>query len=170
MKHLILGTVLLSLTLSPFSPLHAQELTAPQGHWATPSITALVQRGILQPPTTPKKPTRAPKANKLAGDAPVTRYEMVVTLWRFVQYMEAADKQKKGTLKVEMKPEEAIKLLVSGGYLPKDSPLVVGKSNTVTIKQFTKAMSLVISRIQEKKTPISPDAEGADPKTNPDIN
>jgi hypothetical protein len=86
---------------------------------------------------------------------------MVVTLWRFVQYVEAADKQKKGSLSVQITPKDAIAKLVAGGYIPKDSPLAKADAPKVTTKQFTVAMGQVVARIQEKKTPMSPDSRYA---------
>jgi hypothetical protein len=157
---LLMGLAVLS---APAKAQSLGQINAPQNHWATTSITELTKRGILQgsaPKSMGEKPARKPsKSDKsLDGDAPVTRYEMVVTLWRFVQYLEAADKQKKGKLSVQVSPKEAAKMLVAGGYLPKNSPLVTGDAPKVTTKQFTEAMSLVITHVQEKKTPVSPDS------------
>jgi hypothetical protein len=163
-KFILLALPLLGLV--NLASLQAQDLVAPTGHWATQSIQELTKRGILQSKQAPEskqnsgeKPKRKPpKGTSVDGDKPVTRYEMVVTLWRFVQYMEAADKQKKGKLSVQIAPAEASKMLVAGGYLPKNHALVQGDASKVTTKQFTEAMALVLSRIQEKKVPISPGA------------
>jgi hypothetical protein len=148
--------------------LHAQQIGVTPNHWAASSILELTKRGILQATkpaqkssaSTGDKPKR-PTTPTLNGDAPVTRYEMVVTLWRFVQYIEAADKQKKGSLSVQVSPKEAIAKLVAGGYISKDSPLAKADATKVTTKQFTVAMGQVVARIQEKKTPISPDSRHA---------
>ncbi|MFM7321573.1 MAG: S-layer homology domain-containing protein, partial [Armatimonadota bacterium] len=58
----------------------------PSGHWAAGALEALAARAIVGP--------AKPKGN-FDGAKPVTRYELAVTLWKLVQYMERADKQKK---------------------------------------------------------------------------
>jgi hypothetical protein len=165
MEKVILRTIAvltLVASVASIAPLHAQQIGITANHWAAPSILELTKRGILQgqKPPAGEKPERANKTT-VNGDAPVTRYEMVVTLWRFVQYVEAADKQKKGSLSVQITPKDAIAKLVAGGYIPKDSPLAKADAPKVTTKQFTVAMGQVIARIEEKKTPMSPDSRYA---------
>ena len=54
-----------------------------KGHWAAPSVAGLASRAILAPQG---------KAAKFDGSKPITRFELAITLWRFVQYIERADK------------------------------------------------------------------------------
>ena len=131
-----------------------------KGHWAAPSVSGLASRAILAPQGKPAK---------FDGSKPITRYELAVTLWRFVQYMERADKQKK-TKDGAMAPIDgpgALRRLIADGYLPASSPLAKDGGKTVTAEQLADAMASVITRSREKTIPISPDARRAIPIEHP---
>ena len=130
----------------------------PANHWAADSVNKLVGIGILQGAT--KKPT-GKTASNYDGNKPVTRYELAVTLYRFVQYIERADKQPKSKLGAEVDGPKAVELLVKGGYLPASSPLVKDGAKLVTANQLADAMGQVIAKAREKRVPISPGSKYA---------
>lgn len=131
----------------------------PSGHWAGASVERLVSQGILSAPQRTAKPTP-----KYDGNKAVTRYELAVALDRFVQYVERADKQKKSKFNVQATPAtgaDAVKRLVKGGYLPATTPLAKENTKVVTASQLSAALSSVLVKITDKKTPMSPDSEFA---------
>jgi hypothetical protein len=94
----------------------------------------------------------------------VTRYELAVTLYRFVQYIDRADKQKKSKQGAQAAPAdgtEAVKRLIADGYLPKNTPLATDGTKVVTANQLADALTHIIVRSREKATPITPDSKYA---------
>jgi hypothetical protein len=79
----------------------------PANHWAAQSVDKLATVGIIKGyPSAPFAPCGHGKAGLRRqggynGDKPVTRYELAVTLYRFVQYVERANKQPKGKLPIK---------------------------------------------------------------------
>jgi hypothetical protein len=140
----------------------------PTNHWASQSVDKLTTVGIIKGyPSAPFAPadTSAPAKGKTGGyngDKPVTRYELAVTLYRFVQYVERANKQPKGKLPIKGEPKsggEAVKSLVAEGYLPKNTPLASEGGKVVTAKQFSAALAQVIMKTRETTVPPSPDSD-----------
>ncbi len=133
----------------------------PKSHWAAGSVAHLVEAGILQKaPTKPSHKTAA--SPKFDGDKPVTRYEMAVTLYRFVQYIEHANSQGKTKFGADtLDGPTALKRLIADGYLPATTPLAKDSTKTVTANQFADALAQVIAHSREKSTPLSPDLKGA---------
>lgn len=136
----------------------------PAGHWAAQSIAALAQRGIVQG----RAGSGTAAAPAYAGNKPVTRYEMAVTLYRFVQYMERADQQKRGNTRVQALPPIknnegalAVRRLVAGGYLPAATPFGTNGAALATADQFADALARIVQRRVEKRTPVSPDSQNA---------
>ena len=133
-------------------------------HWAADSITHLAVAGIIQKKSaTPlggaPKPmtTTAPTYD---GNKPVTRYELAVTLYRFVQYIEHANAQRKTKFGAQAQPSDgptAVKLLIAKGYLPVTTPLAKDGDKAVTANQMADALAAIITKSREKATPISPD-------------
>lgn len=142
-----------------------------QSHWAAPGVAKLASSGIIvgssPTPLAPKAAQQKPAAGKKAaynGNKPVTRYELAVTLYRFIQYVERADNQKKMKQGVQAKPEpktgaEAVKRLVAEGYLPKTTPLAQQGDKLVTANQMAETLAYVIAKSREKKTPLTPDSK-----------
>ena len=137
----------------------------PPTHWAATSVQKLVSSGIIVGYAAPFGPKQTPKpaAKKAAydGNKPVTRYELAVTLYRFVTYIERADRQKKMKNTVQAEPKtgaEAVKRLVAEGYLPKTTPLALEGGKSVTANQMSVALAQVIAKSREKTTPITPDS------------
>ena len=140
----------------------------PAGHWAAQSVDKLTTVGILKSyPSAPfataaAVPDKSAKASAYNGDKPVTRYELAVTLYRFVQYVERANKQPKGKLPISGEPKsgaQAAKSLISAGYLPAASPLGAQGDKVVTAKQFSAALAQVIMKTREQASPPSPDSD-----------
>lgn len=138
----------------------------PANHWAAAGVAKLVSVGILRgypaDPVAPQGAAAKPAAKSgFDGNKPVTRYELAVTLYRFVQYIDRADKQKKSKTGAQAAPAdgaEAVKRLIAEGYLPKDTPLATEGTRVVTANQLADALTAVITRSREKQTPITPDS------------
>jgi len=164
---LLTGVVLLAIG-SPAQAQVAGFSDVPKDHWAAEGVARVASAGIIKGfPVEQNQQAKA--AQKYDGDKPVTRYELAVTLYRFVLYMERADRQKKGKLKVEapINGAEAVKRLVAEGYLPRDTPLRLEGAKLVTSNQLADAMAAVIAKIREKQTPITPDSLRTTPIERP---
>ena len=141
----------------------------PANHWAAQSVDKLTTVGIIKgypsaPFATAELPDKSAKVkpNIYNGDKPVTRYELAVTLYRFVQYIEKANKQPKGKLPISGEPKsgaQAAKSLIAAGYLPAASPLAAQGDKVVTAKQFSAALAQVIMKTREHAAPPSPDSD-----------
>jgi hypothetical protein len=183
MRFLIIAFSVVIAGVAPTTGAQAQVAgfaDVPPTHWAASSIAHLTQAGIIQGRTNqPLGKNASPSAAKFGakaaydGNRPVTRYELAVTLYRFVQYIEHADKQGKTKFSAQAMPStgaEALKRLISEGYLPADSPLAKEANKTVSANQFADALAQVLERSREKTTPISPDLavpESGRRKANP---
>jgi len=136
----------------------------PKEHWAADSVSHLATAGIIKSSSAaPFAPVAAAGAKPgYNGDRPVTRYELAVTLYRFVQYIERANAQPKGRLHIKGEPKsgaQAIEALIADGYLPKDTPLATNGGQMVTAKQLSTALGQVIVKSRINTTPISPDSD-----------
>jgi hypothetical protein len=131
----------------------------PGSHWAAEAVAKVADAGIVRGYPVAQNPKPAQKQT-YNGDKPVTRYELAVTLYRFVLYVERADRQKKGNLKVEapIDGKEAVKRLIAEGYLPRDTPLAKEGSKVVTANELADAMTHILTRVREKSTPITPES------------
>lgn len=141
----------------------------PAEHWAAPSVNALLQAGIVQgygaSPLAVGAPDKTKKA-KYDGKKPVTRYELAVTLHRFVQHMNAVAKQPKsktGAMATPTTGANAVKTLVAGGYLKSSSAFVKSATATggvkpVTANEFAQALGDVLSKVQATRTPVTKDS------------
>jgi len=134
----------------------AQFTDVPKNHWAEESVRKLAGAGIVQ--GDPKKSTPAKPAYD--GNRPVTRYELAVTLYRFVVYMDKAKKQPKSKMGVQLPKTgaEAVKRLVAEGYLPKTTPLAQKGETAVTANQMSDALAQVMTRLAENGSPITPES------------
>lgn len=147
----------------------------PANHWAADSIAKLTQAGILtgyatEPPkTSTAKPATAAKP-AYNGDKPVTRYELAAILYRFVTYIERADRQKKSKMGVQATPpksgKEAMTRLVAEGYVKGQSDFAKDGTKLVTATELALVLGDVITRSREKITPPSPDSLNAIPQPN----
>jgi hypothetical protein len=148
----------------------------PDAHWAAASVTRLRDAGIVKGypaasaiPAAPARRRPAVARPGYDGNKPVTRYELAVTLVRFIDYLEGADKQPRKPAQAADGPA-AVRRLVAGGYLPAATPLAKSGNATVTADQFADALSQVIVRVRANKVPPSPDSVeggGADAPATP---
>jgi len=147
----------------------------PANHWAADSVQKLEDAGILKgyPRGTPQRAGD----RGYDGSRPVTRYELAVTLWRFVQYIERADRQQRGDAASGANVAsgasvasgaDAVKRLVAGGYLPQNTPLAAEGNKSVTANQLADALAQVIAKVTERRTPgASGSSPGAAPAPSP---
>ena len=143
-------------------------------HWAAPSIIHLVTAGVLQKaPADPVSGKKSAAAKpRYDGAKPVTRFELALTLYRFVQYLERVDKQKKNRMGAQAAPTDgaaAARRLVAEGYLPQDTFLLKEGSKVVTADQLAKALQRVIIRARQKSVPVSPDSTYGEPIDRPSV-
>lgn len=169
-KYLFPAFAAVLMTVAAASPARAQVAgfsDVPPTHWAAASVQKLASSGIIvgygATPFGPKQTPKPAGAKKAAynGNKPVTRYELAVTLYRFVTYIERADRQKKMNNTVQAEPKtgaEAVKRLIAGGYLPTTTPLALEGGKSVTADQMAGALAQVIAKSREKTTPITPDS------------
>lgn len=100
---------------------------------------------------------------RFQGDKPVTRYELAVTLDRFVRYMEAARKPLhpggkpvpvKAPARASQAERAALTHLVSQGFLPKSSPLLKKDGHQpVTATEMADALASVTIRLSDRAEP-----------------
>lgn len=151
--------IFLAASLFAFVPLAAGAAPAvptalprdvPAHHWAAGAVDRVVHQRIMG---------RDPDG-RFRGDKPVTRYELAVTLDRFVRYMEAAHKP----LHTEASPptpsvpapappeaRRALTHLVSQRFLPPSSPLLTRPgSHTVSASELTDALAAVTIRLSDR--------------------
>jgi hypothetical protein len=146
----------------------------PADHWAAAAVQKLKETGIVVG-YPPGAPAQRAVTTGYAGDRPVTRYELAVALWRFVQYIERAEQQKRDEGKGARDEKEgagantsslssgatAVRRLIAGGYLPQNTPLAKEGRKPVTANQLADALSQVIVKATERKTPVTPDSRRA---------
>ncbi len=115
---------------------------------------------------TSKKLMDAP-GGKFRGDKPVTRYELAVTLDRFVLYVEGGKKPLHPTprpkpVKVPShaggKVSRALTHLVANSFIPDDSILLKGTGKeVVTASQLQVVLSQVVIRLSDRSVPPQKD-------------
>jgi hypothetical protein len=160
-----------AVVLATVAPAQAQTAgfkDVPKNHWAAEGVAKLASAGIVKGHPVAKN-QKATGKESYNGDKPVTRYELAVTLYRFVLYIERAERQKKGNLKVDAPIDgpQAIRKLIAEGYLPRDTPLAKEGTKVVTANELADAMTRVITRSREKATPVTPDSLRAKPIEKP---
>ena len=99
----------------------------------------------------------------------VTKAELVVILTKLVSYLEASNKQKRGS-SVKAMPPKSVRDLIKSGYLPSDTPLANNPSGKVSQGELSAALSSVLIRHNEKVVPITPDSRRATPIPHPSEN
>ena len=141
----------------------------PPDHWAAQSVAKLSAAGIVKGyPAGQKKP--APKKDAYDGNKPVTRYELAVTLYRFVEYLEKVNKQPKTKMGAQAFPQngaEAVRRLIASGYLPAKTPLAQNGTKLVTANELADAMAQIITVSRVKNTPITPESLRTQPIEKP---
>lgn len=106
----------------------------------------------------------------MTGDkSAVTKAELVVILTKLVSYLEASNKQKRGT-SVKALPPKSVRDLIKSGYLPSDTPLASNPAAKVSRDELSAALAAVLIRHNEKVVPITPDSRRATPIPHPSEN
>jgi hypothetical protein len=154
---ILLGASLLSPLTALAAPTADPSLPrdVPARHWAAGSVHRLSQQKIMG---------RDPDG-RFRGDLPVTRYELAVTLDRFVRYIEAARKPlhaevvspaPKVAAQAPQAAQQAIRHLTSNGFLSSNSSIVTrsGKGN-VTAAELSDALAAVTIRLSDRAEPVN---------------
>ena len=125
----------------------------PARHWAAGSVGRVTHEKIMGRDVD----------GRFRGDKPVTRYELAVTLDRFVRYVEAARKplhpaEKPVPVSVPARATQAegaaLTHLVSQGFLPADSPLLKKDGHQpVTATELSDALAAVTIRLSDRAEP-----------------
>jgi len=126
----------------------------PARHWAAGSVARVTQEKIMG---------RDPDG-RFRGDQPVTRYELAVALDRFVRYIETARKplhsetvpvSQSLTAQAPLAAKQAIQHLVSNGFLPANSPiLILNGRGAATASELSDALASVTIRLSDRAEPI----------------
>jgi hypothetical protein len=137
----------------------AQQLTefkdVPPDHWAAPAVKELAAKGIM----------KGFPDGTFRGNQPVTRYELAVTLARFMRQVEEGLKDLKArtprvSLAVPVKPQHwafaDLQFLVNRGYLPEDSPLLRDLMKPVDSDTVSAVLAQAMIGLVERYT-ISPE-------------
>ena len=149
-------TLTATLALCAFLPLVAAAnppKDVPPRHWAAGSVTRTVNDHIMG--TQPD--------GRFRGDKLVTRYELAVTLDRFVHYIEAAHQPLQKPIihpvftvphAANLETRHALEHLVAYGFLPTNSPLMSSQGRkSVTAQQFADALASVMIRLSDRSLP-----------------
>lgn len=152
-------SALVALTLLPLPAPAAPTAPArlpvdvPALHWAAGSVQRVLHEKILG---------RDPDG-RFRGDQAVTRYELAVTLDRFVRYIEAARKPLHVNAPTHLPPvaiavpspvQDAIRHLVSNGFLAANSPLLTRSGNgNATAAELSDALASVTIRLSDRAEP-----------------
>lgn len=128
----------------------------PASHWAARSVQSVTQKKLMA----------ALPDGKFHGDKPVTRYELAVTLDRFVHYIEAGRKPLHPTQANAPKlpanapadAKQALTRLTQGGFLPAKSPLLTPPgAKPVTAQELADVLAQITIRLSDRALP--PDKE-----------
>lgn len=150
MKHTAAVTALAALAAAST---HAAPPDVPASHWAARSVASVTTRKLMA----------ALPDGKFHGDKPVTRYELAVTLDRFVRYIEAGRKplhptqaQKPITLPPDAPADakQALTHLTHEGFLPAGSPLLNRPgAKPATAQELAAALAQITIRLSDRALP-----------------
>jgi len=125
----------------------------PARHWARSAVQSLSAKKIMS----------ADPDGKFRGDKPVTRYELVVTLDRFIEYMERSRKPlhptRVGAVLImphgaNARQRLAFYHLVGSGFLPANSPLITKNGNApATAHELADALAQITIRLSDRSLP-----------------
>lgn len=123
----------------------------PAGHWAMDAVKELTDKGIVQ----------GYPGSEFKGNQPITRYELAVTLARFVEIMappkkDAAQPAAKDVSCEAKAPDWAaasIEMLKKGNFLPAESPIMTDGKKAATAEDVSQALAAVAARLIELRVP-----------------
>lgn len=151
MKHTLYAVVAFGLLAAGRAL--AAPTDVPPTHWASHSVDSV----------TSKKLMAALPDGKFHGDKPVSRYELAVTLDRFVRYIEAGRKplhptQAKAPVAIPASApadvRQALKHLTNEGFLPAKSPLLTRPgTKPATAQELADALAQITIRLSDRSLP-----------------
>jgi hypothetical protein len=124
----------------------------PPGHWAAEFVERAANQGLM----------RGYEDNTFQGDKPVTRYELAVTLERFVEFVERSRRPVIGEKNAKLTPPghwaaKSIAFLKTNEFLPATSPLLAGGNEPVTHRELADALASVLTKLVDQS--VGPDAD-----------
>ncbi len=151
----ITGALAVVLATLPVLAQDTQFKDVPPDHWAASAVKEVVAKGIMQgfPDGT------------FRGNQPVTRYELAVTLARFMRQVEESLKDLKArtprvSIPVPVKPQhwafKDLQFLVSHGYVGEESPLLRDLSRPVDPDTVSAVLAQAMIGLVDRYT-ISPE-------------
>lgn len=135
----------------------------PANHWAAEAVKQMAGSGIM----------KGLPDGKFKGEKPVTRYELAVALARLVQSIDEARKPlapqkeekaipaKTQNLSHGVWAKPSLDFLVSGGFLPKNTPLAKDGDKTVDSDTLANSFASVVARV------MTSDAEAEAQQSSP---
>lgn len=127
----------------------------PDDHWAAPAVKEVVARGIM----------KGFPDGTFRGDKPVTRFELAVTLARFMQQVEESLKDLKArtpkvSINLPIKPNHwafaDLQFLVGRGYVPPDSVLLRDLTKPVDTEIVGAVLAQALTGLVDRYT-VSPE-------------
>lgn len=151
MNSLLASRVFLAAAL--LLPLSAQAAPVPEAglprdvpakHWAAGAVGRVTHEKIMG----------RDSDSRFRGDQAVTRYELAVTLDRFVRYIESARKPLRAEIpsaSPKTAAGQAIQHLVNNGFLKPNSPLLLRSGNgKATAAELSDALASVTIRLSDR--------------------
>ncbi|MGQ9488495.1 MAG: S-layer homology domain-containing protein [Armatimonadota bacterium] len=147
----LIGTIAIAIVTLPAFAQTTEFKDVPPDHWAASAVKEVVAKGIM----------KGFPDGTFRGDQPVTRYELAVTLARFMRQVEESLKDLKArtprvSIAVPVKPQHwafsDLKLLVEHGYVSEDSPLLRDLSKPVDPDTVSAVLAQAIIGLVERYT------------------
>lgn len=149
------GAIAIAIAAIPAFAQTTEFKDVPPDHWAAPAVKEVVAKGIM----------KGFPDGTFRGDQPVSRYELAVTLARFMRQVEESIKDLKArtpkvSIAVPVKPQHwafaDLQFLISRGYAPEGSPLLVNPFEPVDPDTVSAVLAQAMIGLVERYT-ISPD-------------
>lgn len=151
----LIGAIAIAIATMPAFAQDVEFKDVPPDHWAASAVKEVVAKGIM----------KGFPDGTFRGDQPVTRYELAVTLARFMRHVEESLKDLKArtpkvSIAVPLKPQHwafsDLKFLVEHGYVSEESPLLRDLSKPVDPDTVSAVLAQAMIGLVERYT-ISPE-------------
>lgn len=154
----LVGAMVLAGMATAILPVRAQTTEfkdVPADHWAAEAVKEVVAKGIM----------KGFPDGTFRGNQPVTRYELAVTLARFMRHVEESLKDLKArtprvSIAVPVKPQhwafKDLQFLISHGYVAEESPLLRDLSKPADPDTVSAVLAQAMIGLVERYT-ISPE-------------
>ncbi|MGC8862704.1 MAG: S-layer homology domain-containing protein [Armatimonadota bacterium] len=144
--------IVFALLLNIPAPASEQFKDVPDDHWAASAVQKLKDLGVVE----------GYPDGTFRGNQPVTRYELAAALVRFSEFLQESVKPL--SMQTQPRSGEAVQktqpvagspaaALITGGFLPPDSPLAADTSKPVTTEQLADALASIAKRLIELTVP-----------------